>query len=197
MCCCIVFNAIQIKDNLTKYCFHSDLILTYLSNFFWFQVVSNTTVCFSANRTRTYFLLHSYINVFNSFFFTNKVFITVITWITKFAHSYLFTGFSGILNSSGCVIKSELTCVCISEGFPPPVINWSLSMDHTEYLVSHTVSDQAVRSTVTLTVKSHENITVTCFSSNENGKAEKKLQVPDYLSGKENTHLQLSLLFFF
>uniref|UniRef100_A0A096M3Y2 Ig-like domain-containing protein n=1 Tax=Poecilia formosa TaxID=48698 RepID=A0A096M3Y2_POEFO len=37
-----------------------------------------------------------------------------------------------ILNTSGCVLKLELlTCVCISEGFPLPTINWSLPLDHT------------------------------------------------------------------
>uniref|UniRef100_A0A096M6S2 Ig-like domain-containing protein n=1 Tax=Poecilia formosa TaxID=48698 RepID=A0A096M6S2_POEFO len=86
------------------------------------------------------------------------------------------TWFSGILNTSGCVLKLELlTCVCISEGFPLPTINWSLPLDHTEDSV--TVSGQAVRSTVTQTIKSHENSSVKCFSSHENGEAEKKLTI--------------------
>lgn len=108
------------------------------------------------------------------------MFWTSFVWLRM--EFFLFTGFSGILNTSGCVLRSELlTCVCISEGFPLPTINWSLPLDHTEDSV--TVSDQAVRSTVKQTVKSHENISIKCFSSNENGKTEKNLTIQN-LPGK-------------
>ncbi|XP_032413583.1 sialic acid-binding Ig-like lectin 5 [Xiphophorus hellerii] len=103
------------------------------------------------------------------------------------------TWFSGILNTSGCVLKSELlTCVCISEGFPLPTINWSLPLDHTEDSV--TVSGQAVRSTVKQTVKSHENISIKCFSSNENGKTEKNLTIQNLPDESSTTVPWLEIL---
>ncbi|XP_023186986.1 sialic acid-binding Ig-like lectin 5 [Xiphophorus maculatus] len=103
------------------------------------------------------------------------------------------TWFSGILNTSGCVLKSELlTCVCISEGFPLPTINWSMPLDHTEDSV--TVSGQAVRSTVKQTVKSHENISIKCFSSNENGETEKNLTIQNLPDESSTTVPWLEIL---
>ncbi|XP_075962803.1 sialic acid-binding Ig-like lectin 16 [Anarhichas minor] len=88
------------------------------------------------------------------------------------------TRFSKILNNSGCEVQSEvLTCVCISEGFPLPTINWPLLKNHTEYSVITTVSNHTVSSTVTLTVKDHSNTSVECVSSNENGEAKENLKI--------------------
>ncbi|XP_068997352.1 sialic acid-binding Ig-like lectin 13 isoform X1 [Embiotoca jacksoni] len=71
------------------------------------------------------------------------------------------TRFPRILSSSACEVQSEvLTCVCISEGIPLPIIEWPLLRNHTEY---------SVTSTVTLTVKKHGNTAVECVSINENG----------------------------
>ncbi|XP_073340762.1 uncharacterized protein [Pagrus major] len=76
--------------------------------------------------------------------------------------------FPRILDSSSCEVKSEvLTCVCISEGFPPPTIKFPMLDNHseyTEYAVSTTVSSHTVR--VTASLKHHNHTTVECVSSN-------------------------------
>ncbi|XP_075962732.1 Schwann cell myelin protein-like [Anarhichas minor] len=96
------------------------------------------------------------------------------------------TWFSKILNNSGCEVESEvLTCVCISEGFPLPTINWPLLNNHTEYSVITTVSNHTVSSTVTLTVKDHSNTSVECVSSNENGEAKENLKIRMTILEKE------------
>ncbi|KAM9353532.1 uncharacterized protein ABDE67_005914 [Symphorus nematophorus] len=77
------------------------------------------------------------------------------------------TSFPKILKSSGCEVQSEvLTCVCISEGFPLPTINWSLLKNHDEYSIITMVSKHKVNSTVTLTVNDHSDAAVECVSSN-------------------------------
>ncbi|XP_008429453.1 sialic acid-binding Ig-like lectin 14 [Poecilia reticulata] len=86
-----------------------------------------------------------------------------------------------ILKGSGCVQHSEvLTCVCISEGFPSPTITWPLLKDHTEYSVVHIVSNHTVNSTLSL--RNPGNISVECFSSNENWEVKKDLMVHRELS---------------
>uniref|UniRef100_UPI0037E89994 sialic acid-binding Ig-like lectin 10 n=1 Tax=Semicossyphus pulcher TaxID=241346 RepID=UPI0037E89994 len=76
-----------------------------------------------------------------------------------------------ILNSSKCEVQSEvLTCVCISEGFPLPTIEWLQLENHTEYSVMTTISKHRVNSTLVLTVRDHSNTVVNCVSSNDVGK---------------------------
>ncbi|XP_059195060.1 sialoadhesin-like [Centropristis striata] len=80
------------------------------------------------------------------------------------------TSYPKILNHSQCEHQSDvLTCVCISEGFPSPTVQWPLLQNHTEFSVMTSVSKHTVSSTVTLTVKDHSNTVVECISSNEAG----------------------------
>ncbi|XP_042280448.1 sialic acid-binding Ig-like lectin 9 [Thunnus maccoyii] len=88
------------------------------------------------------------------------------------------TWFAKILNGSGCVAQSTvLTCGCISQGVPLPTIKWPLMKNHNEYSVITTVSNHTVNSTITLTVKDHNDTAVECVSSNENGEAKEKLTI--------------------
>uniref|UniRef100_A0A3B3TYB0 Ig-like domain-containing protein n=1 Tax=Poecilia latipinna TaxID=48699 RepID=A0A3B3TYB0_9TELE len=83
-----------------------------------------------------------------------------------------------VLNGSECVLRSDvLTCVCLSEGFPLPTIQWPLLKGHTEYSITRVVSNHTVNSTVTITVENHGNISVECVSSNGNGEAKENLTV--------------------
>ncbi|XP_032413592.1 sialic acid-binding Ig-like lectin 14 [Xiphophorus hellerii] len=86
-----------------------------------------------------------------------------------------------ILKGSGCVQHAEvLSCVCISEGFPSPTITWPLLKDHTEYSVINIVSNNTVNSTLSL--RNPGNISVECFSSNENWEVKENLRVYRELS---------------
>ncbi|KAG7476216.1 sialic acid-binding Ig-like lectin 10 [Solea senegalensis] len=88
------------------------------------------------------------------------------------------TWFSKILKTSGCKAELDvLTCVCISEGLPLPAITWPLLRNYTEYSTTVTVSNHMVNSTLILTVKGHQNISVECVSSNENGEARENLNI--------------------
>ncbi|XP_035478742.2 myelin-associated glycoprotein [Scophthalmus maximus] len=88
------------------------------------------------------------------------------------------TWFSNILKNSGCGVQSEvLTCVCVSEGFPLPAIEWPLLKNNTEYSIITTVSNHTVNSTVVLTVKGRPNTSVECVSSNINGEARENLTI--------------------
>ncbi|XP_043972296.1 hemicentin-1-like isoform X4 [Gambusia affinis] len=83
-----------------------------------------------------------------------------------------------VLNGSGCVLWPDgLTCVCLSEGFPLPNIQWPLLKDQTEYSITRIVSNHTVNSTVTINVRNHGNISFECISSNENGEAKENLTV--------------------
>ncbi|XP_047217559.1 sialic acid-binding Ig-like lectin 5 isoform X2 [Girardinichthys multiradiatus] len=99
------------------------------------------------------------------------------------------TWFPKVLNGSGCLVRSDvLTCVCISEGFPLPTIKWPMLNNHTRYSVINMVSNHTVNSTVTIPIKTHGNISVDCFSSNENGEAKEKLRVQqDWPKNEEHT----------
>ncbi|KAM6936297.1 myelin-associated glycoprotein-like [Lycodopsis pacificus] len=102
------------------------------------------------------------------------------------------TRVSKILKNSGCEVQSEvLTCVCISEGFPLPTINWPLLKNHTEYSVLTTVSNHTVNSTVTLTVKDHSNASVECVSSNGHGEAKENLKIRMTISEKADQSKEL------
>ncbi|XP_030606638.1 sialic acid-binding Ig-like lectin 14 [Archocentrus centrarchus] len=104
------------------------------------------------------------------------------TTVTSYVE-VIVTWFSKILDGSGCVRQSEvLTCVCISEGFPLPTINWPLLKNHTEYSVITTVTNHTVSSTVSLSVKNHGNSTVECVSNNGNGEERENL-IQKNLSG--------------
>ncbi|XP_076594072.1 sialic acid-binding Ig-like lectin 10 [Chaetodon auriga] len=106
------------------------------------------------------------------------------TTVTVFA-DVTVTRIPKIINSE-CKVQSEvLTCVCTSDGFPLPTINWPLLMNHTKYSLITTVSDHTVNSTVTLTVKDHRNTVVECVSSNENGEAKENLNISIDMSQPE------------
>nr|XP_033496957.1 uncharacterized protein LOC117266109 [Epinephelus lanceolatus] len=106
------------------------------------------------------------------------------TTVTTYA-DITVTLFSKILETSGCVVQSEvLTCVCISEGFPLPTIKWPLLKNHTEYSVVTTVSNHTVNSTVTVTVKDHST-SVECVSSNTNGEAKENLTIRNDISDQD------------
>ncbi|XP_063340975.1 sialic acid-binding Ig-like lectin 14, partial [Pelmatolapia mariae] len=88
------------------------------------------------------------------------------------------TWFSKIQDGSGCVLQSEvLTCVCISEGFPLPAIKWPILKIHTEYLITTTVFNHTVNSTVSLPSKNHGNSTVECVSNNGQGETRENLLI--------------------
>uniref|UniRef100_A0AAQ6AN97 Ig-like domain-containing protein n=1 Tax=Amphiprion ocellaris TaxID=80972 RepID=A0AAQ6AN97_AMPOC len=83
---------------------------------------------------------------------------------------------SMIQKSSGCVVESEvLTCVCKSEGFPLPAIQWPLLKKYTDYSVNTTVSNHTVSST--LIVKNLGSTAVVCVSSNDNVQATENLPI--------------------
>ncbi|XP_030606588.1 sialic acid-binding Ig-like lectin 10 [Archocentrus centrarchus] len=104
------------------------------------------------------------------------------TTVTSYVE-VIVTWFSKILDGSGCVRQSEvLSCVCISEGFPLPTINWPLLKNHTEYSVITTVTNHTVSSTVSLSLKNHGNSTVECVSNNGNGEERENL-IQKNLSG--------------
>ncbi|XP_062255441.1 sialic acid-binding Ig-like lectin 10 [Platichthys flesus] len=93
---------------------------------------------------------------------TTKTADVMVTWGPK------------ILNSSNCVVQSgDLTCVCISEGFPLPTIRWPLLEDQTAHSVITTVSNYAVNSTVI--VKGRNDSSVQCVSGNTNGEAKQNI----------------------
>lgn len=57
------------------------------------------------------------------------------------------------------MFQSEvLTCVYISEGFPLPAIKWLILNIHTGYLVTTTVFNHTVNSTVSLPSKTKQNM---------------------------------------
>ncbi|XP_065814244.1 sialic acid-binding Ig-like lectin 5 isoform X2 [Labrus bergylta] len=83
-----------------------------------------------------------------------------------------------ILHSSACVVQSDvLTCVCISEGFPLPTIEWPLLKNHTQYSVTTNKTKHSVNSNITVSVKDHNYTTVLCVSSSEVGDVKKTLEV--------------------
>lgn len=96
----------------------------------------------------------------------------------------VFTVFPKVLKTSGCMVQSEvLTCVCISEGSPLPNIRWPLLKNYAEYSVFTIVSKDTINSTFILPIKDHNNTTVECVSSNENGEA--KTNLTSYIDTSE------------
>ncbi|XP_031642496.1 uncharacterized protein LOC109901751 isoform X2 [Oncorhynchus kisutch] len=81
-----------------------------------------------------------------------------------------------ILPGSGCVDQAEvMTCVCVSQGVPLPLIEWPLLELNTDNTTS--VLGSSVNSTISLLVGNYNNITVECVSSNVVGVVREKLQV--------------------
>ncbi|XP_071253829.1 sialic acid-binding Ig-like lectin 5 [Salvelinus alpinus] len=81
-----------------------------------------------------------------------------------------------ILPGSGCVDQAEvMTCVCVSQGVPLPLIEWPLLELNTENTMS--VLGSSVNSTISLPVGNHNNTTVECVSRNVVGVVREKLQV--------------------
>ncbi|KAK5862004.1 hypothetical protein PBY51_017437 [Eleginops maclovinus] len=97
------------------------------------------------------------------------------TTVTTYA-DVTVTWFSRIFKSSECVVHSGvLNCVCITEGFPLPTIEWPLLKKHTEYSVFTTVSNYTINSSLTL--KHNSNTSVECVSTHENGEAKTNLTI--------------------
>ncbi|XP_038833333.1 sialic acid-binding Ig-like lectin 5 [Salvelinus namaycush] len=84
-----------------------------------------------------------------------------------------------ILPGSGCVDQAEvMTCVCVSQGVPLPLIEWPLLELNTERCSPTTsVLGSSVNSTISLPVRNHNNITVECVSRNVVGVVREKLYV--------------------
>ncbi|KAM9722777.1 myelin-associated glycoprotein-like [Menidia menidia] len=89
------------------------------------------------------------------------------------------TWFPKILKGSGCVLQAEiLTCTCVSRGSILPIIRWPLLDFYTEYsLTTMVTAYRTVNSTLTLTAKKRDNITVECISSGEFGKIQESLAI--------------------
>ncbi|XP_041728118.1 sialic acid-binding Ig-like lectin 5 [Coregonus clupeaformis] len=86
-----------------------------------------------------------------------------------------------ILPGSGCVDQAEvMTCVCVSQGVPLPLIEWPLLVLNTENTTS--VLGSSVNSTLSLPVRNHNNTTVECVSRNVVGVVREKLQVTQHKS---------------
>ncbi|XP_008288772.1 sialic acid-binding Ig-like lectin 5 [Stegastes partitus] len=83
-----------------------------------------------------------------------------------------------ILNGSGCEVQSEvLTCVCISQGFPLPAIEWPLLENLTDYFVLTAVSNHTINSTIILSAKGHSDTSAVCVSRSKNGETKGNLIV--------------------
>ncbi|XP_030248821.1 sialic acid-binding Ig-like lectin 5 [Sparus aurata] len=99
-----------------------------------------------------------------------------------------------ILRSSGCNQSESLVCMCISQGFPLPNIEWPLLQNHSNYFVSTAVSNDTINSTIVLTVKDRSNTGVECVSSNKNGEVKEILimnQVEKKDEGQIKTFLRI------
>uniref|UniRef100_A0A674CB73 B-cell receptor CD22 n=1 Tax=Salmo trutta TaxID=8032 RepID=A0A674CB73_SALTR len=102
-------------------------------------------------------------------------------YVSSIYHQYLsfhclFPDLPVILPGSGCVDQAEvMTCVCVSQGVPLPLIEWPLLELNTENTTS--VLGSSVNSTLSLLVGNHNNITVECVSRNVVGVVREKLQV--------------------
>ncbi|XP_074540301.1 sialic acid-binding Ig-like lectin 14 [Halichoeres trimaculatus] len=99
--------------------------------------------------------------------------------INRTAHTEVtVTVFSRILNSSACEVQSEvLTCVCISQGFPLPTIEWPLLKKQTHYSFTTSITNNTVNTSISLSVKDFSYTTVDCVSKNKFGVVKKELKV--------------------
>ncbi|XP_045574350.1 sialic acid-binding Ig-like lectin 5 [Salmo salar] len=98
-----------------------------------------------------------------------------------------------ILNASGCVIQAKvMTCVCVSQGVPLPVIGW---LNTEEYSLTKSVLRSSVNTTIRMHVGNHTNTTVECVSINEVGRVREKLQVTQKESqGKQGEEVSKDIL---
>uniref|UniRef100_A0A3B3CP09 Ig-like domain-containing protein n=1 Tax=Oryzias melastigma TaxID=30732 RepID=A0A3B3CP09_ORYME len=92
-----------------------------------------------------------------------------------------------MLEGSACVRRSDvLTCTCISQGFPLANMKWPQLSLHSEYWITTNVSNQTVRSSLTLRARKQDNVSAECVISNESGESTEKLTIQDILSEKED-----------
>ncbi|XP_064804581.1 sialic acid-binding Ig-like lectin 5 [Oncorhynchus masou masou] len=98
-----------------------------------------------------------------------------------------------ILNASGCVIQAKvMTCVCVSQGVPLPLIGW---LNTEEYSLTKSVLRSSVNTTIRMHVGNHNNTTVECVSTNEVGRVREKLQVTQKESqGKQGEEVSKDIL---
>ncbi|XP_055781626.1 sialic acid-binding Ig-like lectin 5 [Salvelinus fontinalis] len=98
-----------------------------------------------------------------------------------------------ILNASGCVIQAKvMTCVCVSQGVPLPLIGW---LNTEEYSLTKSVLRSSVNTTIRMHVGNHTNTTVECVSTNEVGRVREKLQVTQKESqGKQGEEVSKDIL---
>ncbi|XP_055759285.1 sialic acid-binding Ig-like lectin 14 [Salvelinus fontinalis] len=82
------------------------------------------------------------------------------------------------LNGSVCVVQAEvLTCVCVSQGVPLPVIAWPMLGVYISYSVIVSRSDQTVNSTITMSASEYQNSSVECVSRNVIGQNEMEFPI--------------------
>ncbi|XP_034145036.1 sialic acid-binding Ig-like lectin 7 isoform X2 [Esox lucius] len=68
-----------------------------------------------------------------------------------------------VLSGSGCVVQAGvMTCVCICQGVPVPLIRWPVLNNITEYNLTTSVSGSSVTSTISLPVRNQTNNSVVC-----------------------------------
>ncbi|XP_034144729.1 sialic acid-binding Ig-like lectin 12 isoform X2 [Esox lucius] len=68
-----------------------------------------------------------------------------------------------VLSGSGCVVQAGvMTCVCICQGVPVPLIKWPVLNNVTEYNLTTSVSGSSVTSTISLPVRNQTNNSVVC-----------------------------------
>ncbi|XP_071253827.1 sialic acid-binding Ig-like lectin 5 isoform X2 [Salvelinus alpinus] len=98
-----------------------------------------------------------------------------------------------ILNASGCVIQAKfMTCVCVSQGVPLPLIGW---LNTEKYSLTKSVLRSSVNTTIRMHVGNHTNTTVECVSTNEVGRVREKLQVTQKESqGKQGEEVSKDIL---
>ncbi|XP_036829578.1 sialic acid-binding Ig-like lectin 9 isoform X1 [Oncorhynchus mykiss] len=82
------------------------------------------------------------------------------------------------LNGSVCVVQAEvLTCVCVSQGVPLPVIAWPMLGVYISYSVIVSRSAQTVTSTITMSASEYKNSSMECVSRNVIGQTEMEFPV--------------------
>ncbi|XP_064801575.1 sialic acid-binding Ig-like lectin 14 isoform X2 [Oncorhynchus masou masou] len=98
-----------------------------------------------------------------------------------------------ILPGSGCVDQAEvMTCVCVSQGVPSPLIVWPLLELNTERCsLTTSVLGSSVYSTISVPVGNHNNTTVECVSRNVVGVVREKLQVTQNKSQEKQREKEL------
>ena len=129
--------------------------------------------CVSTNLTVIYKLM-SYFMIWN---YSGMFLASIYHWYLSL--HCLFPDLPVILPGSGCVDQAEvMTCLCVSQGVPSPLIVWPLLELNTERCSPTTsVLGSSVNSTISLPVGNHNNTTVECVSSNVVGVVREKLQV--------------------